>query len=82
MLTEYINSALENAHYEIIEDDKTFWGEIPELKGVWARGETLEECRNVLREALEEWIIFRLKRNLEIPVIKGINLNVIEKVIR
>ena len=81
MLIEYINEAMGNAHYELIEDDKIFWGEIPGLKGVWARGKTLEECRNVLREALEEWIVFRLKRNLEIPVIKGINLNVIQRVI-
>ncbi|MBI5213652.1 MAG: type II toxin-antitoxin system HicB family antitoxin [Nitrospirae bacterium] len=79
MLTEYIQKAMESAHYEIIEDEGTFWGEIPDFQGVWARAETLEKCRESLREALEEWIIFRLKNNLELPVIEKLDLNIIEQ---
>ena len=45
MITEYINAALSHAKYEIIEDTEPYYGEIPELKGVWATGKTLEECR-------------------------------------
>jgi predicted RNase H-like HicB family nuclease len=67
MLTEYIHKAMEMAKYEIIEDDHTYWGEIPGFKGVWGRAKTLEECREELRETLEEWIVFRLKNQLELP---------------
>lgn len=30
------------ATYEILEDDRSFYGEIPELAGVYATAETLE----------------------------------------
>jgi predicted RNase H-like HicB family nuclease len=41
MFSEYINAAMKNAHYEIIEDEEPYYGEIAELKGVWATGKTL-----------------------------------------
>ncbi|HOI14382.1 MAG TPA: type II toxin-antitoxin system HicB family antitoxin, partial [Methanoculleus sp.] len=45
MTFEYITAALEHARYEIIEDAEPYYGEVPELPGVWATGRTLEECR-------------------------------------
>ncbi|KCZ71982.1 hypothetical protein ANME2D_01992, partial [Candidatus Methanoperedens nitroreducens] len=57
MILEYINAALEKAKYEIIEDDEPYYGEVQELKGVWATGKTLEECRRNLAETIEGWII-------------------------
>ncbi|MFQ6056143.1 MAG: type II toxin-antitoxin system HicB family antitoxin [Methanosarcinales archaeon] len=67
MLLEYIYAALERAKYEIIEDEEQFYGEIPELKGVWATGKTLEQCRRNLAEVLEGWIFVRIKKSLAIP---------------
>ena len=81
MLASYIDQALELAIYEIIEDDKTYWGEIPGLQGVWGNHTTLEGCRRELREALSDWIALRLRLGLEIPVIEGINLNQIAEVV-
>jgi predicted RNase H-like HicB family nuclease len=52
MLATYIDQAMELARYEIIEDEGTYWGEIPGLQGVWARQATLEACRRELREGL------------------------------
>lgn len=75
MITEYIEESMKTAHYEIIEDEGAFWGEIPRLQGVWGKAKALEDCRHALKETLEEWIIFRLKNNLELPVIAGIDLN-------
>lgn len=75
MLASYMDKALEKALYEIIEDDSTYWGEIPGLQGVWARHKTLEGCRQELREALSDWIALRLRLGLSIPVIEGIDLN-------
>lgn len=80
MLTEYIQKAMESAHYEIIEDDGTYWGEIHGFQGVWGRAETLEKCRYELRETLDEWIVFRLRNNLELPVIECIDLNLTKQI--
>jgi predicted RNase H-like HicB family nuclease len=66
MIVQYIQKAMEKAHYEIIDDDEPYYGEIPACPGVWATGKTLEECRRNLEGALEGWIIVRLQR-LTIP---------------
>jgi hypothetical protein len=34
MLANYIDQAMELAIYEIIEEDNSYWGEIPGLQGV------------------------------------------------
>ena len=75
MLASYIDKALEHAVYEIIEDDGSYWGEIPGMQGVWARRDTLEGCRRELREALSDWIALRLRLGLPIPVIDDIDIN-------
>lgn len=53
MLAEYLDKAMEQAVYEIIEDDGMYWGEIPGLQGMWARHPPLEGCRRELQEAGE-----------------------------
>ncbi len=75
MLAKYIDQAMERAAYEIIEDEGTYYGEIPGLSGVWARHATLEGCRRELREALSDWIALRLRLGLDIPVLADIDLN-------
>jgi len=75
MLAEYIDKAMEQAVYEIIEDEGTYWGEISGLQGVWARHATLEGCRRELREALSDWLALRLRLGLPIPVVAGIDLS-------
>ncbi len=79
MLATYLKKAMEMANYEIIEDDHSYWGEIPNIQGVWANHETLEGCRNELQEALSDWIALRLSLGLEIPILDGIDLNIINK---
>jgi len=70
MIVEYINAALARATYERIEDkDNPYYGQVPVLKGVWATGKTLEECRNHLAEVIEGWLIVRLRKGLAIPPI-------------
>ena len=43
MLASYLDAAMERAHYEIIEDEGSFWGEIPGVQGVWARHATWKD---------------------------------------
>jgi len=60
MLLDYLTAALERATYEKIDDEEPFYGEIPGIQGVWATGKTLEECRRMLIQALEDWIFFSI----------------------
>ena len=69
MLLEYFKAAMRHARYEILSDDGTFYGEIPECNGVYANAKTLESCRDELEEVLEEWVMFRVYKNLPIPTI-------------
>jgi predicted RNase H-like HicB family nuclease len=78
MLLEYVQAALRRAKYEILPDNGSYYGEIPECKGVYANAKTLEECREELREVLEEWVLFRVHKNLALPVIDGMDLLVKE----
>ena len=80
MLTAYINAAMRKAHYEILPNNQGYFGKIEGLQGVWANAETLESCREELRETLEEWILLGIKMGHTIPVIDGIDLNVKEVV--
>jgi predicted RNase H-like HicB family nuclease len=80
MLTKYIQAAMNAARYEIIEDDKSYYGEIPRFQGVYANAETLEACRTELEEALEDWILFRVSQNMPLPIVDGIEIAVREVV--
>ncbi|MBU1880450.1 type II toxin-antitoxin system HicB family antitoxin, partial [bacterium] len=71
MLTDYIKAAMSKAKYDILTDDKSFYAEIPGFDGVYANANQLEACRTELEEVLEEWILFRVSKNLALPVVDG-----------
>jgi len=71
MIQNYISTHLNKAKYELIDGGKHFYAEIKELRGVWASGKTLEECREHLINSLEGWLILRLRHNLPIPGFKA-----------
>lgn len=73
MLTSYIQAAMRNAKYEIL-DDKTYYGEIPGLSGVFANAETLESCREQLQDVLEGWILLGLQLGHSLPEVNGVRL--------
>lgn len=66
MLTEYIDKKLKEAKYELLKD-KTYFGSIPGLKGVWANAKNLEDCRTELRSALEDWLLFNVRDGVPVP---------------
>ena len=70
MIESFLNHYLGEAKYEMIDKKKKFYAEIKDLRGVWASGKTLEECRDNLRDTLEGWLILRLKKNLPVPKFK------------
>ena len=70
-MADYIEAAMREARYEVLEDG-TWYGEIPELQGVWSDADTREQSQKELEEVLEEWIYLRLSKNLTIPPMGGI----------
>ncbi|MBU1106260.1 MAG: type II toxin-antitoxin system HicB family antitoxin [Candidatus Riflebacteria bacterium] len=78
MLTKYIEAALKHAKYELLEEDNCFYGEIPEFIGVYATADNLESCRNELVEVLEEWVLFRIYKHLDLPTVDGHELRIIK----
>jgi predicted RNase H-like HicB family nuclease len=76
MLTAYIKAAMRKAHYEILPDGEGYYGKIDGLQGVWAKADTLEACREQLRETLEEWIVLGLRMGHHLPDIDGHSLNI------
>ncbi len=79
MIRAYIKVAIERAHYEMIKDEEPFYGEVPELQGVWATGKTLEECRERLIQAVEDWVLFSIANGLPIPALGEVEIRVPEK---
>ena len=66
MLTEFINKKLKEAEYKILKN-RTYFGEIPGLKGVWASAKNLEDCRKELQEVLEDWLLLKIKTGDYVP---------------
>ncbi len=81
MLTKYLEAAMRHAHYETLEDDGSYYGEIPECRGVYANASTLEECREELAAVLEDWVLFSVHKNLPLPEIDGIALTVTKEAV-
>lgn len=75
MLLEYIKAAMQQACYEILKEDGSYYGEIPSFRGVYANAATMEECRDALAEVLKGWILIRVQKNLEIPEINGYKID-------
>jgi hypothetical protein len=67
MLTDYLRAAMGKARYELLGEGEGFYGEIPGFDGVLAQADTLED-----------WLLFRISRNLPVPVVDGLNLTIRE----
>ncbi len=66
MLTDFIQKKLQVAKYKILED-RTYFGEITGMRGIWANTKTLETCRKELQEVLEDWLVLSIKSDKKIP---------------
>lgn len=72
MIQSYILHYLNKAKYEMIDNGKSFYAEIKDLRGVWATGKTLEECRNNLASTLEGWLILRYDGQIGVDLLRRI----------
>jgi predicted RNase H-like HicB family nuclease len=73
MLTRYIHEAMKKARYKSLENGTCF-GEIQGLAGVWANESTPDDCREVLQEVLEEWLVLKIRDHDPIPRIGRVTL--------
>jgi predicted RNase H-like HicB family nuclease len=75
MLVRYVQAAMRKAKYEILREDHTYFGKMPNCQGVWANAKTLENCREELQSVLEDWILVRVRHAMKLPIIHGIDMN-------
>ena len=80
MILEYCEKAMDKAEYKKLEDD-TWFADIPGFQGVWANGNTVEECRKELITVLEEWLVLKLRDKEPIPEVNGLKLEIRETAI-
>jgi len=69
---------MRQARYEIVEDDGSFYGEIPVIPGIWANAKTLEACREELESVLEGWLLLSVADHSLIPEIDGNRIEIRE----
>ena len=78
LLAEYIEISMRDAVFKVLCDG-TYFAEIPGFEGAWANADTLEDCRQEMREVLEDWILLGIRLGHPIPVVGSINLMAEEK---
>jgi predicted RNase H-like HicB family nuclease len=66
MISRYVQTALDRAHYRQLEDG-SYCATVPGLRGVIATADRLEACRRELAEVIEEWVLVRVAQGLSIP---------------
>jgi predicted RNase H-like HicB family nuclease len=73
-LTEYQRAAMRNALYEQLEEGG-WYAHIPGLPGLWASAPTVEDTRNELLSALEDWLyVNSYISHLELPAFDGVTI--------
>jgi len=80
MITDYLNAAMHLAQYEFLSKDKLYYGEIKEIKGLYATAPTLELCRDQLLSTLEDWVLFSIHKNIPLPSIDNLDLQIKDSV--
>ena len=74
MLIEYIQAAMREAHYELMEDGR-FFATVPSCEGIWADGDTLEGAREELQDVVGDWILIKARHGDTFPMIAGVDIN-------
>ncbi len=74
MLQRYIAQILPQATFKSLEDG-CYFEAIPHLDGVHAHESMLETCKTEHESALGDWILYRARHGMNLPVIDGIDLN-------
>ena len=71
-LADYLKAALEFAEYE--QDDGMIVASVPNCTGFYSEGESYEEARTNLLDAIEGNVMIALQMGWEIPSIPGVEI--------
>ena len=72
-MRDYLEAALASAKYEQ-DEDGLIAASVPNFPDFYSQGETHEEARTNLLEAIEENLMIALQMGSEIPIIPGIDI--------
>lgn len=75
MIRSYLDEAVKRARYTPLEDG-SYCAEVRGLRGVIATGDTLEACRTTLQDVVEEWVLVRVSRGLDVPALGRVKIRV------
>ena len=64
---DYIETAVQLRRCEFLEEDGKVFCHIPELRGVWVAGPSIDVCIIELREGLVDWIQLGIEMGHTIP---------------
>ena len=70
-ISRYVQAALERAEYERDENGIVI-ARVPESPGFFSQGETFEEARDNLRDAIEGNLTLALQLGLPIPTLEAV----------
>ena len=70
-ISRYVQTALEGAEYER-DENGIIVARVPGASGFFSQGETFEEARDNLRDAVEGNLTLALQLGLPIPVLEGV----------
>ena len=70
-ISRYVQAALERAEYERDENGVVV-ARVPGISGFFSQGETFEEARDNLRDAVEGNLALALQLRLPIPALEGV----------
>ncbi len=71
-LSAYVDAALAAAEYE--QDDNLIVGSVSNVPGFYSQGETYEDARANLRDAIEGNVMIALQLGWDIPKIAGVEI--------
>ena len=79
-LDSWISAALASSATEPVFGDEDaerhegWWTEVPGCQGAWGFGDTPDQSRQMLAEALEDWVLLEVNAERCVPVLCGLRV--------
>ena len=77
-LDSWVSAALASSSTEPVygDDDpeqfEGWWAEVPGCQGAWGFGDTPDQSRRMLAEALEDWVLLEIDAGRAVPAFCGL----------
>lgn len=76
-LSKYLDAALAQIEYER-DEDGVIVAFVPDADGFYSQGDTFEEAREHLRDAIEQVVLVRLQLGWDLPTVPGVQIGEVE----